>query len=67
MKFICKNILFETFQALYYIIWIPIHFLPYDNSVNVDYNKYELMTWFYGLIFLMYYITFWLDKRYFEM
>jgi len=67
MKYICKNIIFDTLQALYYIIWVPIHFLPADNSVHVDFDRYELMAWFYLLANLMYYLVFYLDKRHFEM
>ena len=66
MKYILKNVVFETLQALYMIVWIPIHFSPSD-SIWIDTERYELMCWFYVLINLMYYIVFYLDKRHFEM
>lgn len=58
-------IIYDTLQALYYIIFVPIHFC--EEGVYVDMDKYELMCWYYLLINLIYYMVFYLDKRHFEM
>ena len=67
VKYVVKSIVFNSLQAVYYIIWVPIHFSPSDGSVYIDYERYELMVWFYVLVNLLYYSAFYLEKRYFEM
>lgn len=67
MKYMVKNIIFNTLQAIYYIIWIPIHFSPDESPVHIDFERYELMVWFYLILNFLYYVAYYLDKRYFEM
>ena len=67
MKYICKTVLFDCFQAIYFIIFIPIYFTSSDNTVFIDYEQYEVMSWFYFLINMIYYCVYYLDKRNFEM
>ena len=67
MKYICKTIIFECVQALYFIVFIPIYFSFGENTVFIDYEQYEVMGWFYFVINLIYYCAYYLDKRNFEM
>jgi hypothetical protein len=67
MKYICKTVIFDCCQALYFIIFIPIYFSFGENVVYIDYEQYEVMSWFYFLINLIYYSVYYLDKRNFEM
>lgn len=67
MKYILKNVIFNTLQAVYFIVFVPIYFSPSDSPVYVDYDRYELKVWFYLILNFLYYVTFYLDKRYFEM
>jgi len=66
MKYIFKSIVFDSLQALYLIVLIPIYFGP-SNSIYVDFEQYEMMSYFYLSVNSMYYLVYYLDKRYFEM
>jgi hypothetical protein len=65
MKYLVKTILFDCFNCLYIVIFVPIYFAP--SEVYVDRERYESLTWFYFFINLMYYCILNLDKRAFEM
>ena len=65
IKYLTKTILFDCFNVLYLVIFVPIYFAP--SEVYVDRERYESLAWFYFFINLMYYSILILDKRAFEM
>lgn len=65
MKYMSKTVVFDTLQAVYFIVILP----PYFSSDKVynDYTFFIFMSFIYLLTNFVYYSVYYLEKRNQEM